>query len=107
MSGVAVGTVADALAAIRTHVFERGEIGMAALVDALDRNWEGTEILRQTLVNKTPHYGNDDDTADELAVRVQDIFLPARSRRRRTPTSRAPATGSTCCRRQATSRSAR
>jgi pyruvate formate-lyase/glycerol dehydratase family glycyl radical enzyme len=77
MSGVAVGTVADALSAIRTHVFERGELGMAALVDALDRNWEGAEILRQTLVNKTPHYGNDDDGADELAVRVQDIFCTA------------------------------
>jgi pyruvate formate-lyase/glycerol dehydratase family glycyl radical enzyme len=77
MSGVAVGTVADALAAIRTHVFERRELGMAALVDALDRNWEGAEILRQTLANRTPRYGNDDDRADDLAVRVQEIFCTA------------------------------
>lgn len=77
MSGVAVGTVADALAALRTHVFEKGAFGMAALIEALDRNWEGHEIMRQTLINKTPHYGNDDDLADELAVRVQDTFCSA------------------------------
>jgi formate C-acetyltransferase len=77
LSGVAVGTVADALSAIRTHVFERGTCGMAELVDALDRNWEGCEIMRRTLANKTPRYGNDDDRADELAVRVQDIYCTA------------------------------
>ena len=77
MSGVAVGTVADALSAIRKHVFDDHTFGMAELIDALDCNWKGQEILRQTLVNKTPHYGNDDDYADELAVRVQDIFCTA------------------------------
>jgi formate C-acetyltransferase len=77
MSGVAVGTVADALSGIRTHVFEKRSVGMPELIDALDRNWEGQETLRLTLVNKTPHYGNDDDTADALAVRVQDIFCSA------------------------------
>jgi pyruvate formate-lyase/glycerol dehydratase family glycyl radical enzyme len=77
LSGVAVGTVADALSAIRTHVFERGAFGMAELIDALDRNWEGCEIMRQTLANKTPRYGNDDDRADELAVQVQDIYCTA------------------------------
>jgi formate C-acetyltransferase len=77
MSGVAVGTVADALSAIRRHVFENRTFKMAELVDALDRNWEGCEIMRQTLVNKTPHYGNDDDSADELAVLTQDIFCTA------------------------------
>lgn len=77
LSGVAVGTVADALSAIRTHVFERADVGMPELVDALDRNWEGCDVLRRTLVNKTPHYGNDDDGADDLAVRVQDIFCTA------------------------------
>jgi formate C-acetyltransferase len=77
MSGVAVGTVADALSGIRTHVFEKRTFGMAELVDALDRNWEGFELLRQTLINKTPHYGNDEDAADDLAVMVQDIFCTA------------------------------
>ena len=77
MSGVAVGTVTDALSAIRTHVFEDRRFGMAELIEALDRNWEGREVMRQTLINKTPHYGNDDDRADELAVLVQDIFCTA------------------------------
>jgi formate C-acetyltransferase len=77
MSGVAVGTVADALSGIRTHVFEQRTFGMARLIEALDKNWEGDEVMRQTLANKTPHYGNDDDRADELAVRVQEIFCTA------------------------------
>lgn len=77
MSGVAVGTVADALAGIRRHVFEAGTATMAQLVEALDRDWEGQELLRQRLVNKTPHYGNDDEAADALAVLAQDIFCTA------------------------------
>jgi formate C-acetyltransferase len=74
MSGVAVGTVADSLAAVRKHVFEDGTWTMAQVKDALDTNWEGYERLRQTLVNKTPHYGNDEDEADDLAVLTQQIF---------------------------------
>jgi len=77
MSGVAVGTVADALSGIRTHVFEKRTFGMARLIEALDKNWDGDEVMRQTLANKTPHFGNDDDRADELAVRVQDVFCTA------------------------------
>lgn len=77
MSGVAVGTVSDALSGIKTHVFEKRTVAMAELIEALDRNWEGWEVLRHVLVNKTPHYGNDDDGADDLAVWVQDIFCSA------------------------------
>jgi len=82
MSGVAIGTVADSLSSIRKHVFEDGTLAMDELVKALDQDWEGREVLRQTLMNKTPHYGNDDDRADELAVRVQDIFCSAVERHR-------------------------
>ncbi len=74
VSGVAVGTVADSLAGIRKHVFEAGTWTLAQLKDALDRNWEGYESLRQALVDRTPHYGNDDGYADDLAVLTQQIF---------------------------------
>ncbi len=74
MSGVAVGTVADALSAIRTQVFERGEVTMADLVDHLARNWDGAELRRERVVNHVPHYGNDDDAADSLAVLTQQVF---------------------------------
>jgi len=77
ISGVAVGTVADALSAIRTHVFERQTVSMERLIAALDRNWEGDEALRLALVNQTPHYGNDDEAADALAVAVQEMFCTA------------------------------
>ena len=77
VSGVAIGTVADALSAIRTHVFERRTVTMAQLVDALDRNWEGYEVLRELLVNRTPHYGNDDDGPDALAALAERIFCDA------------------------------
>ncbi len=74
MSGVAVGTVADSLSGIRKHVFDDRTWAMAQLKEALDRNWDGYELLRNALVNATPHYGNDDDYADDLAVTTQRVF---------------------------------
>jgi pyruvate formate-lyase/glycerol dehydratase family glycyl radical enzyme len=74
MSGVAVGTVADSLAAIKRYVFGEKTVTMARLKEALDRDWEGFETLRQAFVNKAPHYGNDDEEADQLAVLAQKIF---------------------------------
>jgi formate C-acetyltransferase len=77
MSGVAVGTVTDALAGLRKHVFADGRFSMAELIDALDSDWEGREEMRRVLAHKTPHYGNDDEFADTLAVQVQEIFCAA------------------------------
>ncbi|MBW2355909.1 MAG: formate C-acetyltransferase/glycerol dehydratase family glycyl radical enzyme, partial [Deltaproteobacteria bacterium] len=69
--------VADALSGIRTHVFETERFSMADLVQALDDDFTGHEILHQTLVNRTPHYGNDDAAADALALLAQRIFCDA------------------------------
>jgi len=74
MSGVGVGTVADALSAIRKHVFEDRTFTAAQLKKALEDNFEGHEALRQILIHKTPHYGNDDDYVDYLALLTQKIF---------------------------------
>ena len=72
--GVAPGTCADSLAALKYHVFERQDVSMGDLVDALETNFEGKESIRQRLWNKTPNYGNDDDYADEILKQVVATF---------------------------------
>jgi formate C-acetyltransferase len=67
---VGIGTVTDCLSAIGTHVYERGSVSMDDLVTALAADFRDREPLRQTLANRTPRYGNDDDAADDLMRRV-------------------------------------
>jgi formate C-acetyltransferase len=67
-----IGTVTDCLSAIKKHVFQDKTVTMKALLKALAANFEGVEPLRQTLWNKTPFYGNDDDFADDIMKTVYD-----------------------------------
>ena len=69
--GVGLGTTADSLAAVRELVFEQGRASMDALVSALRANFAGFESLRQFCLNRAPKYGNDDERADAIAVRVR------------------------------------
>lgn len=70
-----LGTTTDSLSVLRTHVFENKTIPMDTLLDAVARNFEGEEKLRQYIINRTPFFGNDDKEADELAVRIyNDLF---------------------------------
>ena len=58
--------MADSIAAIDTCVFRDKDITMAQLIDALDKNFEGEERLRQLLLNKPPKFGNDDSYVDGI-----------------------------------------
>ncbi len=60
---------ADALTAIRQVVFEEKRVTLSELAEALAKNFEGQDALRERLW-KAPKYGNDDDTADAMAQRV-------------------------------------
>jgi len=73
---VGLGTVTDSLAAIKYHVFERKTFSMSELMEALRRNFEGYELMMEMLRNpeKTPKYGNDDDRADSLAVKIVETL---------------------------------
>jgi formate C-acetyltransferase len=70
-----LGTVTDSLSTLKKHVFEKKTFSMDTILNAVARNFEGDEIIRQTILNDTPFYGNDDDFADEIALQVyNDLF---------------------------------
>ncbi len=77
LQGVGLGTLTDALAAIKYHVFDQRTLTLAALAAALAANFAGQERLRQQLLNKTPRYGNDDDYADGIMLRLFEIYFGA------------------------------
>lgn len=66
--------VSDSLVAIKKLVFEEKKISKQTLMDALHANFEGYEKERQMLLNMAPKFGNDNDEADEMAVRVLDMY---------------------------------
>lgn len=72
-----LGTVTDSLATLKKHVFEEQSVAMDTILEAVSKNFEGEEILRQTIINNTPFYGNDDDYADAIALQVYDDLLDA------------------------------
>ena len=82
--GVGIGTLADSLAAIKYHVYEKKELSLAALLQALKDDFRDNEKLRLTLWNKTPKYGNDDDYADNLLRASFDAFYDEINGRRNT-----------------------
>ena len=74
IQGVGLGTLTDALAAVRYHVYDRKTVSIGELLAALRADFDGGEDLRRTLANKTPTYGNDDDRADDLAEMAFDAY---------------------------------
>ncbi len=75
IQGVGTGTITDSLAAIKQVVFEEKKIPNDVFLDMLDKNFEGYELQRQYLLNKTHKYGNDDDYADSLMKEVFEEFF--------------------------------
>ena len=69
-----IATTADSLAAIQELVCRSRERSLAELRDILNADFEGHEPLRQRLLNQCPKYGNDDRTADAIAVEVANMF---------------------------------
>jgi formate C-acetyltransferase len=84
IQGVGVGTMTDALTAIKYHVFDKKTLTMDELLTALREDFESHERVRQMLLNKTPRYGNDDDYADDVMVNVFEAYFDAIDGRKNT-----------------------
>jgi len=84
IQGVGLGTITDAMTAIKYHVFDHKTLTIQALLAVLQDNFEGHERMRQMLLNKTPKYGNDDDYADRVMVSLFNIYFNAIDGRKNT-----------------------
>lgn len=71
----AVGGVntGDSLAAVKKLVFDDKKYTMSELLNALDANWEGYELMQEDF-KTAPKYGNNDDLPDNLVAEVYDFF---------------------------------
>ncbi|MBR6202781.1 MAG: formate C-acetyltransferase/glycerol dehydratase family glycyl radical enzyme, partial [Bacteroidaceae bacterium] len=72
-----LGTITDCLATLKKHVFEDKKFTMDELLKAVSENFEGNEKMRQFIMNRTPFFGNDDEYADTIAVKVYDDLVEA------------------------------
>jgi len=74
IQGVGLGTITDALTALKVHVFDRQTITMKGFLKALENNFADFEEFRARLVFDTPKYGNDNDEADDQARRMFELY---------------------------------
>ncbi len=77
IQGVGLGTITDALTALKYQVFEKQAVSMGELLEALKEDFRGSERLRMTLLERTPKYGNDDDYADKVMQAVFEAYFSA------------------------------
>jgi formate C-acetyltransferase len=75
--GAGSSNAADALAAVRTLVYEQRRVDPSRLLRALDSDFEGEEALRLALREDAPKVGNNDAAVDDLLVDVFDRFADA------------------------------
>jgi trans-4-hydroxy-L-proline dehydratase len=77
IQAVGLGTMTDALTAMRYHVFDHQTVGMGELLQALRSDFSGCDRLYAQLRNRTPRYGNDDDYADDVMRRCFEMYFAA------------------------------
>ncbi|GAP13045.1 pyruvate-formate lyase [Longilinea arvoryzae] len=76
IQGVGIGSLTDMLSAVKHHVYDVKDLSLEKLLAALRDNFHD-ERLRLLLANRTPRYGNDDERADALTVRIFDAYFDA------------------------------
>ena len=69
-----LGNVADGLAAIKRFICEEQSLTWDELSAALAEDYEGSERLRQRILNRAPKFGNDDDEVDGILKEVAEHF---------------------------------
>jgi pyruvate-formate lyase len=66
-------SAADSFTALKKLVYEEKKYTLPQVVKAIDCNYAGYEDMRKELFN-APKYGNDDDYADSMAIKVYNLI---------------------------------
>lgn len=74
LQGVGIGTITDCLAAIKYNVYDHKNFTMEKLMEAMDHNFEGYDVILHLVKDKSPKYGNDDDYADDIMKEVFHFY---------------------------------
>lgn len=74
MLNCSFASAVDSIMAVKEFVFDKKEISLTELAEALKKNWQGYELL-QARVRKSSHkYGNNDFIADTYAGAMASFF---------------------------------
>lgn len=84
IQGVGLGTMTDSLASIRRNVFDEKLISMHDMLKILSADFEGYDKTRLLFLNRSPKFGNDDDYADSIMLRVFETYFNAINGRKNT-----------------------
>lgn len=71
---IQIANLADSLAAIKELVYDEKMITRHELLEALQADFKGYEIIQMMLLNKVPKYGNDVKWVDELGAKWAGYF---------------------------------
>lgn len=77
IQGVGLASATDSLTAIKYMVYDRQELSLSDLLEALKKNFENNEPLRKRLLDDAPKFGNDDDRADDVTRRIFEVYYDA------------------------------
>jgi formate C-acetyltransferase len=75
VQGVGLGSITDSLAAIKKWIFDLNGVSANQLIESLEKDFVGHEMLRSKLIYDTPKWGNNDSEADQYALRVFESFF--------------------------------
>jgi pyruvate formate-lyase/glycerol dehydratase family glycyl radical enzyme len=74
IQAIQAANIADSLALLKKYVFEDNVIEKNTLLNALQKNFEGQESLRQFCINRSPKFGNDIEWVDKLGAKWISYF---------------------------------
>jgi len=84
IQGVGIGSMTDAVTAIKYNIFDKKRFSMQELLNALKSDFVGFEKLRDVLLKKSPKFGNDNDYADQVMQMIFEAFYKSVNGRKNT-----------------------